>query len=116
MRQAIVTAGARNISFWSGPAAQTTLATRERQAGAGSIWNDAGIAGRPSYASPAVPDATLLAADFSKLLILLWNQPRLELNPYGPAFLAGGWQARMIVSCDVVPTVPACFSIAQSIT
>lgn len=116
MRQAVTAAGGRNISFWSGPAAQTTLSTRERFAGAGAIWGDAGIAGRPSYATPAAADATLLCADFTRLMILIWGTPRLELNPYGPGFSQGFWSARLIVNCDVVVTVPACFSIAQSIT
>lgn len=115
MREAVTTAGGRNLSAWAGPATETALRGRERFSGAGPIWADATGLGMRTTATPAVADAGLVIGDFSTMTVLIWGYPKLHLNPYGD-FGAGRWQARLIVECDFLIPHAGAFSIATSIT
>lgn len=115
MKKLVTAGGARRVSVWAGPAAEKALRGRERFTGAGSIWADNGVAGLPSYGTPAVPDQTLVIGDFSTLRVLIWGNPRLELNPFAD-MSRGYWQARLIVDCEFLIPHAAAFQIATSIT
>ena len=117
MRKGVMLAGARQdqIAWVAAPGVEETLSNRERFTGAGSIWNDQGIGGRPAFSTSNCPAGTLIAADFSRLAIGLWGGMQVEINPFA-GFQTGLWAARLIVTMDVGLLQPNAFAIATSVT
>lgn len=107
------------IAFLSTPAVRELLEGRERAAGSGRfVWDRDTVADRPAFVSTDVPTATMIEGDFSDVFLGIWGAGFvLEVNPYDPtAFKAGGYQARVLVSCDVAVMHPEGFVVASSIT
>lgn len=117
MRKASVNAGALESGLaWIGAAdTQETLSGRERFTGAGAIWADNGIGGRPAYATKVASAGSLVVGPWSSLVLGLWGGVQVEYNPYA-AFQSGIKGARVIVSADMAVTNRAAFVVATSVT
>ena len=117
LRKAPMLAGAQQSRLaWVGsPAVEELLSTRERFAGAGAIWGDAGIGGRPSFSTSNCPSGALIVADWSRLALALWGGMQIEINPFA-GFTTGLWAARLIVTMDVGLLQPGAFSCATAVT
>ena len=107
------------IVFLSTPTVRELLEGRERTAGGGRpVWDSDKVADRRAYVSTDVPTATMIAGDFSLIVLGIWGQGfELQINPFDPTgFKTGTIQARMIVSCDIAVLHPTAFLVASSIT
>lgn len=120
MKQQAASANAADasIAFIGTPEVRELLETRERATGSGFVWDDDRVASRPAYVSTDVPSATLIAGDWSDVILGLWGAGFVfEVNPYDPTgFKAGTIQARVLVSLDVAIAHPSAFCVASSIT
>jgi HK97 family phage major capsid protein len=118
MQESIAAANAddANVAFIATPAVRKLLSGRERATGSGFIWGDGRIAGAPGYVSTDVPTATMIAGDWSNVVLGLWG-PGFEFAVDPTAgFKAGIIAARVLVSCDVGVRVPAAMNAATSIS
>jgi HK97 family phage major capsid protein len=116
---ALADASEPSIAFLGTPTVRELLMTRERAAGSGYVWDNNQVAGKPAHVSTQVPAATLICADWSRVLLALWGDGfELEVTPFASAanFKAGVISARCLVSCDVAVLSPAAVSVASSIT
>ena len=107
------------IKFLGSPTTRELLAKRGLNgtgAEAGYLWANNTLAGKPAYVSGNVGTASLFAADWSRLWLLLWGQGlMLEFDPYTQfqnSIIAG----RAIVFADSVVTVPGGFACSTGIT
>ncbi len=115
LKAGAIAGGVKSVSWWAGANAEKALRGREKFAGAGPIWGDAGIAGAPAYSTAAVTTDTLVVGDFSRIVVFVWGSPTLEIDPYAD-FGRGLWNARLVLDADYVCLTPAAFSIATSVT
>jgi HK97 family phage major capsid protein len=83
------------------------------------VWTgsvlDGVVAGFPALASTNVPSATVVAGDFSQILLGEWGTLELALNPYAN-FAAGIVGLRLWLSIDVAVRQATAFSVATSVT
>jgi HK97 family phage major capsid protein len=119
MLQQAVDGGAddRRVIFISTAAVRELLQNRERVSTSGQyVWQNNELAGKPAYATRAMPAATMLCGDFTNVVIGLFG-PGVELmvDPY-TAFKTGVINVRAIVSCDVGVLFPPSFAKSSSIT
>lgn len=107
----------QNLIWLGHPTVQATLAGRERHAGGGkALWDDNGILGRPAYATTAVPAATLVCCDPSRITVAHFSGGiGVEVDPYTD-FRSGKVAFRIIVAVDFAFTPSASFAVATSIT
>lgn len=106
------------VTFVGHPGVRRLLRQREKAAGSGMIWNGSEIAGHPALATTSMPDASLLAGDFSSAAIILWG-PGIEVlsNPYDPTgFRAATLDLAVFIHCDIITLHSAAFAKATSIT
>jgi len=80
----------------------------------GNLW-DGQLFGFPSMATNQVTAATMIAGDWSKLVVAEWGTLSVEVNPYAN-FQAGIVGVRAIYSVDIGVRVPVAFSRATTIT
>ena len=102
------------------PAVAGLLSQRQRFTSTDSpVWGGnlaAGILGGcKAITSLQMPAASMLAGDFSQLVIAEWGVLELAVNPFA-GFQSGVVGVRAIYSCDVGVRVPGAFSYATSIT
>ncbi len=118
-RAQLIAAGAREdrITWIATGAVQALLAVREFAAGSGRmLWDDNGILGRPAYATPLAPAATLVAGDFSTGLLGIFGPGlRIDIDP-SQLFGSAGLVARVLLFADVAYPQPSAFSVATSVT
>ena len=121
MKTSCANANARDeaIAFIATPTVRGLLEGRERGTnGDGFIWDNDRIASRPGYATTDMPAGTMVAGDWSDILLGIWG-PGFELsfNPYEQTkFQQGIVQARMVVTLDVAVGHAGAFTVATSIT
>jgi HK97 family phage major capsid protein len=119
MKETVATANGNDAAtaFLTTPAVREILEAREMVATSGRfVWAADEMAGRPGFVSTDVPAATLIAGDFSRIVLALWGTgPVVEVNPYAN-FAAGIRGARLIVACDVAVTHATAFCVATSVT
>ena len=119
MKESCASANARDeaIAFITTPAIREILEARERGTnGDGFIWDGEQIASRPGYVTTDIPSATMVAGDWSELILALWGTGlEFSINPYAtfPARIVG---ARVLVSCDVGIWHLGAFCISTVIT
>ena len=98
--------------FLSAPGVRTTLASTEKVTGSGSgFLADAGmIDGKPYESTNQMPADTLLYGDFSQVMLGIWSEIDILVNPYAePAYSRGGIQVRAMATCDVALRHAAAF-------
>ena len=80
----------------------------------GNLW-DGNLFGFPAMATNQVTAATMVAGDWSKLVVAEWGTLSVEVNPYAN-FQAGIVGVRAIYSLDIGVRIPVAFSRATTIT
>jgi HK97 family phage major capsid protein len=95
----------------------TLLAARAKVTSGATIIDDGvTLAGKRVVVSQNVPDATLICADWSTILVGTWGVgPELAVDPFG-AFRTLGATMRCLLSVDVAVTAPAAVVVASSVT
>lgn len=108
-----------STSFISTPTVRAFLEAREKSSGNGGfIWQEDKIASCPAFASSIMPVASMISGPFAGVILGLWSDLRIEINPFDSTlFRNGGVQIRVLVACDVAIVVdPSAFTVASSIT
>jgi len=103
------------FGYLSTPAVRKLLKNRERFTGAGPIWDGKSMNGYSALASMNVPTATLIAGDWSQLVIATWGALEIRVDPF-TAFKSGIVGVQAIMSIDTGLRYPAAFSAATSVT
>lgn len=116
MRKAVLQGGARDdaVRVIAAPGVRELLATRERAAGSGFIWDYGQVDGRPAHATPQCPAGTLFMGDFSQVTVVLHGDVTLMVD----RFNSTNGSARVVVmqDADILYPHPAVFARATSIT
>lgn len=122
MLKACLLAGGREdrIVFIGDPVTQELLGGREFSTGSGlPCWHAGQILGRPAIASSLVPPNTLIAGDFGRATVALFDADAqgvgLEVDPYSD-FRSGVVAYRLIVALDFGFSPAAAFAVATSVT
>ena len=118
MKETVATANARDegIAYIATPAVRELLEGREKFTGAGPVWNGDDVGGRRGYVTTDLPAATMVAGDWSDVILALWGPGlQVEVNPFA-GFTAGIIGMRCLISCDVGIQHPGAFCAASSIT
>jgi HK97 family phage major capsid protein len=126
-----------SLGWIAPPATAALLANRyESSAAVFRLWrgnpHNGTMLDLPALASTNVPAATLIAGDFSQILLLSWDDdlpvtielanPNRALNDYDPTvnpyayFSSGDLQYRAVVSCAVVVRHAPAFTIVLNVT
>jgi hypothetical protein len=83
------------------------------------IWDggilDGRVVGARAMASAQVTSGTMLAGDFSQVVIGEWGTVEIETNPYAN-FQAGIVGVRAMYSCDVLVRYGQSFAVGTGIT
>jgi HK97 family phage major capsid protein len=80
------------------------------------IWQNGRLADLPAYATTNCPAATLIAGDFSTMLLLNWGAGLVvESNPFAN-FRAGIAGFRVVADVDVAIVQPTAFSVGTSVS
>lgn len=104
--------------FLSAPGVRTTLASTEKVNGSGSGFLAEGgmMDGKPYDVTNQMPVDTLLFGDFSQVMLGIWSEIDILVNPYAePAYSRGGIQVRAMATCDVALRHPQAFVAASGV-
>ena len=102
--------------FLSAPGVRTTLASTEKVGGSGSgfLADGGAMDGKPYDVTNQMPIDTLLYGDFSQVMLGIWSEIDILVNPYAePAYSRGGIQVRAMATCDVALRHPQAFVSAS---
>lgn len=110
-----------SFAYLTTPAVRKLLRTREIATGSGALWSCNGaenrLAGRGAFASTLMPAATMISGPWSNLLLPIWGNPRIEINPFDPSgFKSLTVDARLVLDVDVAIQTPAAWVSSSSIT
>lgn len=96
-------------------AIRTLLAGTEKVAGSGSgfLYQGGTLADLPLNTSKNVPAKKLILGDFSQVLLGVWSEVDILVNPYAePAYSRGGVQVRAMATLDTAVRHPQGFVVA----
>ncbi|MGE6606618.1 phage major capsid protein [Halomonas sp. NPDC076908] len=102
-------------AWLSAPGVKTTLGSTEKVAGSGSgfLLQNGMMDDKPYWSTNQMPASTLLFGDFSQVLLGIWSEIDILVNPYAePAYSRGGVQVRAMATCDVALRHPQGFIVA----
>ncbi|HBK35490.1 MAG TPA: phage major capsid protein, partial [Halomonas sp.] len=102
-------------AWLSAPGVKTTLGSTEKVAGSGSgfLLQNGMMDDKPYWSTNQMPASTLLFGDFSQVLLGIWSEIDILVNPYAePAYSRGGVQVRAMATCDVALRHPQGFVVA----
>lgn len=105
-------------TFLSDPAVRTTFASTEKVAGSGSgfLADNGMMDSKPYRVTNQMPANTLLYGDFSQVMLGIWSEIDILVNPYAePAYSRGGVQVRAMATCDVALRHPQGFVVATPV-
>lgn len=102
-----------NLQWLATSALKTTLAGIEKSAGTGQYLYQNGQVGElPFKVSANMPAKTAILGDFSQVLLGVWSEIDILVNPYAePAYSRGGVQVRAMATCDVAVRHPKAFLV-----
>jgi len=104
------------FGYLTTPAVRKVLKAREKIVNGGMpIWDGQIVNGYLALATTGCPSATMIAGDWSQLVIATWGILEISVNPFA-AFQQGIVGMRAIYSVDVGLRYPAAFSVASTIT
>lgn len=106
-----------NIAFVAAPSVRETLSTRAAN-GSGSefLWRGGELLGRRAVVNTGVPAATLIAGDFTQLLLPLWNDGiALELDGH-TNFQSDIVTIKATLYGNVALPRPSAFAVSHGIT
>lgn len=103
-----------NLKWLGTSTTKTTLAGIEKSAGTGQFLYSGGQVGElPFNVSANMPVNKLILGDFSQVLLGVWSEIDILVNPYAePAYSRGGVQVRAMATCDVAVRHPKAFLVA----
>jgi hypothetical protein len=99
-------------------AIRTALAAAEKVEGSGSgfLYDGGVMAALALAASKSVPAGKLILGDFSQVLLGVWSEVDILVNPYAePAYSRGGIQVRAMATADIAVRHPAGFVVASAL-
>ncbi|WP_462379566.1 phage major capsid protein [Pseudomonas sp. Marseille-QA0892] len=105
-----------NGRWLTSAAVRTALASTEKVPGSGSgfLYDGGSLAGLPLSASKSVPANTLILGDFSQVMLGVWSEVDILVNPYAePAYSRGGVQVRAMATVDTAVRHPEGFVVAE---
>lgn len=94
---------------------RTLLAGTEKVVGSGSgfLYQGGTLADLPLTTSKNVPEKKLILGDFSQVLLGVWSEVDVLLNPFAePAYSRGGVQVRAMATVDTAVRHPQGFVVA----
>jgi len=94
---------------------RTLLAGTEKVVGSGSgfLYQGGTLADLPLTTSKNVPDKKLILGDFSQVLLGVWSEVDILVNPFAePAYSRGGVQVRAMATVDTAVRHPQGFVVA----
>tara|TARA_Y100000780_G_C13654570_1_gene406067 strand:- start:301 stop:1527 length:1227 start_codon:yes stop_codon:yes gene_type:complete len=98
-------------------AIRTALASAEKVTGSGSgfLYDNGLMAGLSLEASKSVPTGKLILGDFSQVMLGVWSEVDILVNPYAePAYSRGGIQVRAMATVDTAVRHPEGFVVATA--
>lgn len=102
-------------TYLSDPSVRTTFASTEKVTGSGSgfLAENGMMDNKPYMMTNQMPPDTLLYGDFSQVMLGIWSEIDILVNPYAePAYSRGGVQVRAMATCDVALRHPQGFVVA----
>ncbi|WP_341304110.1 phage major capsid protein [Pseudomonas sp. TMP25] len=99
-------------------AIRSTLAAAEKVTGSGSgfLYDNGAMAGLALATSKNVPAGKLILGDFSQVLLGVWSEVDILVNPYAePAYSRGGIQVRAMATVDTALRHPQGFVVATDV-
>lgn len=99
-------------------AIRSVLAAAEKVAGSGSgfLYDNNAMAGLSLAVSKNVPVGKLILGDFSQVLLGVWSEVDILVNPYAePAYSRGGIQVRAMATVDTAVRHPQGFVVATEV-
>jgi len=99
-------------------AIRTALAAAEKVTGSGSgfLYDGGLMAGLSLAASKSVPTGKLILGDFSQVMLGVWSEVDILVNPYAePAYSRGGIQVRAMATVDTAVRHPEGFVVATEV-
>lgn len=99
-------------------AIRTALAATEKVAGSGSgfLYDNNAMAALALAVSKNVPVGKLILGDFSQVLLGVWSEVDILVNPYAePAYSRGGIQVRAMATVDTAVRHPQGFVVATEV-
>lgn len=105
-----------NLQWLGTSALKTTLAGIEKSVGTGQYLYQNGQVGElPFKVSANMPTGQFILGDFSQVLLGVWSEIDILVNPYAePAYSRGGVQVRAMATCDVAVRHPKAFLVAST--
>ncbi|WP_180051536.1 phage major capsid protein [Acinetobacter sp. YH12211] len=102
-----------NLQWLGTSALKTTLAGIEKSTGTGQYLYQNGQVGElPFKVSANMPAKTAILGDFSQVLLGVWSEIDILVNPFAePAYSRGGVQVRAMATCDVAVRHPKAFLV-----
>ena len=102
-----------NLQWLGTSAFKTFLAGVEKSTGTGQYLYQNGQVGElPFKVSANMPAKTAILGDFSQVLLGVWSEIDILVNPYAePAYSRGGVQVRAMATCDVAVRHPKAFLV-----
>lgn len=102
-----------NLQWLGTSALKTFLAGVEKSTGTGQYLYQNGQVGElPFKVSANLPAKKAILGDFSQVLLGVWSEIDILVNPYAePAYSRGGVQVRAMATCDVAVRHPKAFLV-----
>lgn len=102
-----------NLQWLGTSALKTTLAGIEKSVGTGQYLYQNGQVGElPFKMSANMPAKKAILGDFSQVLLGVWSEIDILVNPYAePAYSRGGVQIRAMATCDLAVRHPKAFLV-----
>jgi HK97 family phage major capsid protein len=103
------------VNWLAAPGVKTTFASTEKVAGSGSgfLLQNGVMDDKPFSVTNQMPTDTLLLGDFAQVMLGLWSELDILVNPYAePAYSRGGVQVRAMATADVALRHPQGFVVA----
>jgi HK97 family phage major capsid protein len=117
LEQQIADAGTEPTSYITTPAVRELLKARAKASGSDMVWSGDEMNGRPAFATTTLPAATLIAADFSQIVLGQWGGLEIQIAPPSAAgFRAGSLAIRLLTAVDVGVLHPGAVAVSTSIT
>ena len=104
-----------NLKWLATSTLKTALAGAEKSAGTGQYLYQGGHVGElPFHTSANMPIGKFILGDFSQVLLGVWSEIDILVNPYAePAYSRGGVQVRAMATCDVAVRHPKAFLVSE---
>lgn len=106
------------VNWLAAPGVKTALASAEKVKGSGSgfLLQGGQMDDKPFNATNQMPADTLLLGDFSQVMLGIWSDLDILVNPYAePSYSRGGVQVRAMATADVALRHPQGFVVATPV-